>query len=167
VEHAGWKRRPGTRIGAPKIIVRIDYDAWVRGYRLEGETCHIAGVGEVPVAAVRDLMPCAIVAAVVTKGRDVVTVAHLGRNFDAFQRTALQWADAVCSTPGCPNIALLEDDHTTPYADCGTTATATGPDGQRAARRRCADCHEQKTRQENQRRTANRPTTTTTRPRTP
>jgi hypothetical protein len=76
-----------------KIIVRIDWDALVRGYPTSGETSEIAGVGPVPVEVVRDLIATGdpFLAAVVTEGNDVCTVAHLGRQPSVVQRTALEW----------------------------------------------------------------------------
>ncbi|MGQ0520445.1 MAG: hypothetical protein ACT4PX_04725, partial [Actinomycetota bacterium] len=66
---------------AMKVLVRIDWDALVRGWPIEGEVCEIAGLGPVAVSVVRAMIESgdAFLAAVVTKGVDVATVAHLGR----------------------------------------------------------------------------------------
>src|SRR5690606_19763596 len=53
--------------------------------------------------------------AVVTRGRDVLNVAHLGRRPDAWQRSALLWQDPVCAEPGCHQRARLEADHVIPW----------------------------------------------------
>jgi hypothetical protein len=72
------RRASGAR---PKIIWRVDLPAFLRGAPLEGETCEIAGYGPVAVSAVRDLLATdnPILTAVLTKGTEVVGVAHLGR----------------------------------------------------------------------------------------
>ena len=79
----------------------------------------------------------AFLAAVVTKGDDVQSVAHLGRRFTAKQRTALQWQDPICARKGCSNRLRLEYDH---FDDWATTHTTRVP----AAKRFCHPCHELK-----------------------
>ncbi len=117
-----------------KIIVRIDHAALLRGRRLEGETCEIAGVGPVPVGTVREWMDDAFIAAVLTKGEDVQKVVHLGRRFRATQRTALQWQDPVCARKGCSNRLGLEYDHFEDWASTRTTRVG-------SAKRFCHPCH--------------------------
>jgi len=111
----GMGRSPGSR---SKVIARIDFDALVRGHADVGETCEIAGLGPVPVTAVRAMIDDgAFMAAVITKGRDVHTVAHLGRQPTAFQRTALEWRDPRCTRAGCTDPGRhLEIDHRTDWA---------------------------------------------------
>ena len=58
-----------------------------------------------------------ILAAVITNGVDVHTVAHLGRRFTAHQRTALQWTHPVCAREGCGRTVGLEYDHRTNWSD--------------------------------------------------
>jgi hypothetical protein len=94
-----------------KVILRIDHTAYVRGHVEGDEICEIAGIGPVPVPVVRAAMDDAFLAAVVTKGVDVVNVAHLGRRATAHQRTALQWRDPECAVEGCHRSARLEIDH--------------------------------------------------------
>ncbi|MGI8683703.1 MAG: hypothetical protein ACR2MO_01120, partial [Acidimicrobiales bacterium] len=86
-----------------KVVVRIDWDALVRGWPIDGEVCEIAGLGPVPVAAVRRMIESgdAFLAAVVTRGVDVVNVAHLGRRPTAYQQTGLDWRSPECTTLGC------------------------------------------------------------------
>jgi len=55
----------------------------------------------------------AFYAAVITRGVDIVNVAHLGRTVTAEQRTALQLRDPTCVVPGCTTSTGLEIDHTT------------------------------------------------------
>ncbi len=105
--------RPDRRPVPTTLIVRIDWDALVRGHPIEGELCEIAGVGPVPVSVVEELLRSGdpFLAAVVTKGRDVVNVAHLGRRHTAHQRTAMAWRDPMCVVEGCAATLRLEHDH--------------------------------------------------------
>ena len=104
-----------------KIIMRVDHAAWVRGHAVEGEVCDIAGVGPVPMSVVDAAMGDAFLAAVVTKGHDVVNVAHLGRKPTAHQRTALQFTAPECTAEGCHQTALLEIDHEIDWQHTGHT----------------------------------------------
>jgi hypothetical protein len=110
-------------VNAKKIIVRVDLGALLRGYPTGDEVCEIAGYGPVPVAAVRDMMATAnpFLAAVITKGTDVVNVAHLGRDPTAFQRTALEWLNPRCRAEGCDRTIGLEVDHRIDWAPTEVT----------------------------------------------
>ena len=55
-------------------------------------------------------------AAVVTKGVDVVNVAHLGRRPTAHQRSGLQWRSPTCTALGCNTSVRLENDHRAAWA---------------------------------------------------
>jgi hypothetical protein len=99
-----------------KIIVRVDHAALTRGTTAPGEVCEITGIGPLPVATVKAMMNDAFLAAVLTDGDDVVSVAHLGRRVTAKQRTALEWRGLECTTIGCPNRHHLEIDHTVDWA---------------------------------------------------
>ena len=112
------RRRAGT-----KVIARIDWDALVRGYPVDGEVSEIAGVGPVPVSLVRSMAASgdAFLAAVVTKGVDVATVAHLGRRPTAYQRTALEWAGLTCAREGCGS-SDVQIDHSHDWAATKITA---------------------------------------------
>jgi hypothetical protein len=105
----GAKRRITT-----KILVRIDYESFLRGFPTEGETCEIAGFGPVSVSAVKDLMRLEdpFIVAVLTKAKKLVGVAHLGRKPTAFQKSALEWIYPRCAIEGCNAQAHLEMDHT-------------------------------------------------------
>lgn len=135
----GTPRGPTRRRGADaKVIVRIDHAALRRGHTEAGETCEIAGIGAVPVASVRALLDDAFLAAVITDGRDVTTVAHLGRQPNAYQQTALQAQGIECSTLGCPNRDRLERDHRIPWRVTHHTAL-------RELDWSCPHCHDRKT----------------------
>ncbi|HEV2758541.1 MAG TPA: DUF222 domain-containing protein [Acidimicrobiales bacterium] len=115
--------RSGGQSGArpsrsAKLIVRVDLEALLRGYAMSGEVCELAGFGPVAVSAVRDLLDTSnpFLAAVVTKGEQVVGVAHLGRRPTAAQESALEWLYPTCAVEGCPATTWLENDHRLDWA---------------------------------------------------
>ncbi|MGA2521774.1 MAG: DUF222 domain-containing protein [Acidimicrobiales bacterium] len=122
VELVTGARGPGQAT-ASVVHVRVDAAALSRGHAAEGETCEIAGVGPVPVATVKALLPEAFVKVLVTKGVDVVSVCHYGRALTAHQRSAIEERDPGCVVPGCTVVHGLEIDHyRTDYAQDGATA---------------------------------------------
>ncbi len=112
-----------TRKGPAKVIARVDLTSLLRGYPVEGDLCELVGFGPVAVSAMRDLMDTGdpFLAAVVTKGHEVVGVAHLGRRPNAHQRTALEWLYPTCAAEGCAPVAFLEFDHRVDWADSHVT----------------------------------------------
>ena len=70
----------GTANGVKHTVhLVIDHAALVRGNTIDGERCEIPGVGPVNVEHARDLvLGDAFLTAVIQKGRDIATVAHLG-----------------------------------------------------------------------------------------
>jgi hypothetical protein len=68
---------PGTH--KYRALVRVDLDALTRGSVQGDDRCEITGIGPVPVRVARHVLGDAIVHLVVTRGRDVATVVHLGR----------------------------------------------------------------------------------------
>ncbi len=104
---------PGKGRSGTKILARVDLPALLRGYPVDGETCEVAGCGPVAVSAIRDLIDTGdpFLGAVVTKGKEVVGVAHLGRRPTAHQRSALEWLYPTCAVEGCNALAFLEIDH--------------------------------------------------------
>jgi hypothetical protein len=109
--------------GGVKILARVDLPALLRGYAVGDEACELAGYGPVAVSAIRDLMDTAdpFLAAVVTKGKDVVGVAHLGRRPTAHQHSALEWLHPTCGVEGCTSLTFLETDHRQDWAKTHTT----------------------------------------------
>ena len=118
----------GSRSTGPThstVCIRVDAKALRRGYAKEGETCHIAGVGPVPVATVRRQLSNAHVKLLVTDGVDVSTVCHIGRSVPAHVQSALEERDPQCVVPGCDTAQGLENHHwDVPYAECGTSTLA-------------------------------------------
>lgn len=107
----------------PEVHVTVDAAALRRGYSKSGETCSIAGVGQVPVATARKLLGDGYLSILVTRGADVTTVAHAGRAVPADVDTALNARDRSCCVPGCEVTEPLERDHRVlPFVDGGTTA---------------------------------------------
>lgn len=121
-----------------KVIVRVDHSALVRGHTLAGETCDVAGLGPIPASAVRDLLQDAFLAVLVTKGRDVHTVAHQGRRLNAHQRTAIEWTGTRCTNGACNRTVAIQIDHRVPYNDERVTKL----DNQDPL---CPECHRRKT----------------------
>jgi len=108
----------GTRRSGTKVIVRVDLEALLRGYVISGEVCELAGFGPVAVSAVRDLLDTAnpFLAAVVTRGVQVIGVAHLGRRPTVHQQSALEWLYPSCAVEGCASATWLENDHRADWA---------------------------------------------------
>jgi hypothetical protein len=103
----------GKRSHRAKILARVDLTRLLGNQPAGDDVCEIAGVGPVAPSAIRDLIDTEdpFLAAVVTKGKDVVGVAHLGRRPNAHQQTALEWLYPTCAAEGCNSLAFLENDH--------------------------------------------------------
>jgi len=101
-----------------KLLVRVDLEALLRGYPADGETCELAGYGPVAVSAIRDLMASrsTFLAAIVTRQKALVGVAHLGRRPTAHQQSALEWLYPSCAAEGCAAQGHLERDHRVDWA---------------------------------------------------
>ena len=108
-----------------KVLVRIDFDALLRGRPIDGEVCEIAGYGPVAVSAVREMLASgdAFLAAIVTKGEQVVGVAHVGRKALGVQATTLEWINPTCAVDGCTRAVRLEIDHRRDWAATKLTLT--------------------------------------------
>ena len=106
-----------------KVIARVDLLALLRGRPVAGEVCELAGFGPVAASAIRDLLDTGdpFLAAVVTRGQQIVGVAHLGRRATAAQQTALEWLFPTCAAEGCASSAFLENDHRVDWASSHRT----------------------------------------------
>jgi hypothetical protein len=115
---SGAAKEGGTGRSRGKVIARVDLLALLRGRPLDGEVCELAGFGPVAPSAIRDLIETGdpFLAAVVTKGEQLVGVAHLGRRASAGQQTALEWLYPTCAVRGCGATAFLENDHRVDWA---------------------------------------------------
>jgi hypothetical protein len=106
------------------VHVVIDHGALMRGGPVAGEVCEIPGVGPVAVEWVKELLGSAFLTAVIKKGKDITTVAHLGRHVPAEVMTALIVNGRECCVEGCHNRGYLEVDHRQEYAKGGPTSYA-------------------------------------------
>jgi hypothetical protein len=107
------------------VCIRVDGAALKRGFTQSGETCHIPGVGPVPVATVRRQLADAHVKILVRDGKDVTTVCHAGRTVTAHVQSALEERDPSCVVPGCDVALGLENHHwDIDYVACKTTSLA-------------------------------------------
>ncbi|MCU1456611.1 MAG: protein of unknown function endonuclease [Actinomycetia bacterium] len=108
---------------ATTVHVVIDHAALVRGNTQPGERCDIPGVGPVSQAWVQQQLGTALLTLVVKKGKDITTVAHLGRHVPAEVRTALIVEGRECCVQDCHARGYLEIDHSeVDFAKGGPTA---------------------------------------------
>ena len=125
-----------------QVNVVVDFDALIGRHRPGTDRAYIAGLGAVPVSAVREILDDAFLVAAVMHGTEVAKIKRLGRHVPLELRDALRIRDRFrCTTPGCTNWARLEMDHTTPYARGGETSYDN-------LDHLCDTCHKQKTRRD-------------------
>jgi len=111
----------GAKVKVSTHVV-IDHGALLRDRPVEGEVCEIAGVGPVDPAWVKEILGESFLTAIVKNGKDISTVAHLGRHVPAEVMTALIVQGHECGIEGCHNRGYLERDHMQDYAKGGPTA---------------------------------------------
>jgi hypothetical protein len=68
-------------------------------------------VGPVNAQWVREILGESFVTAIIKHGKDISTVAHLGRHIPAELRTAMIVSGRECSIEGCAGREYLELDH--------------------------------------------------------
>ena len=106
-------------------LVRVDLEALRRGAVDGDECCELTGIGPIPVRIARDVLGEAVVQLVITRGRNVASVVHLGRGPSAAQTIALLWSQPTCSRQGCDQLWTHTDiDHRTPWAHTHRTQLA-------------------------------------------
>lgn len=96
---------------ATMVHVVVDYEALMRGHTVGGERCEIPGIGPIPVTLARQMAEDSILKVLLTRGVDVMAVAHGGYTIPAHLRTALDVRDPKCIVPGCDGRRRLEKDH--------------------------------------------------------
>jgi hypothetical protein len=96
---------------ASVVHVVVDYEALMRGHTVSGERCEIPGIGPIPVTLARQMSEDCILKVLLTKGVDVMSVAHGGYTIPAHLRTALDVRDPKCIVPGCDGRRRLQKDH--------------------------------------------------------
>ena len=97
------------------IHVMVDHDALMRGHTVAGETCEIPGFGPIPVTLARQMSEDAILKVFLTRGVDVMAVAHAGYTIPAHLRSALDVRDPKCIVPRCDVRRNLQKDHRDTY----------------------------------------------------
>lgn len=97
----------------PQNMVHViaDFDALIRDHTVGGERCEIPGVGPIPATLARQMSEDAILKVLLTKGVDVVAVAHGGPTIPASVRSALEVRDPKCIVPRCDRRRGLQIDH--------------------------------------------------------
>ena len=123
----GRMNADGVRVQEAREIVYhvhvvVDHGLLTGTYDLEGAKCEIPGVGPVDVNWVRSILGDAFLTAVIQKGVDITTVAHLGRHVPAEIMTALIVRGRECDEEDCDHRGYLERDHVHDFAKGGLTA---------------------------------------------
>src|SRR5207249_10443659 len=115
---AGDEARPKARRMRARFLalLRVDYEALVRGAVEGEERSEIGGCGPVPGRVARELLNDSVLKLVVTRGVDVANLTHLGRGPSAAQRIALLWASPTCAVEGC-NAVRTQVDHRLGWAE--------------------------------------------------
>jgi hypothetical protein len=116
--------RSGDKATATNVTVHVvvGNETLKSGELVPGEVCEIPGVGPVDVNWVREQLGSAFVTAIITKGKDILTVAHLGRHIPAELQTALLVSGRECDAEGCNHRGYLERDHVHEHAKGGPTS---------------------------------------------
>jgi hypothetical protein len=96
---------------ANMVHVVVDYEALMRGHTVTGERCEIPGLGPIPVTLARQMSGDCILKVLLTRGVDVLAVAHGGYTIPAHVRTALEVRDPKCIVPGCDTRVRMQIDH--------------------------------------------------------
>ncbi|HEY5153978.1 MAG TPA: HNH endonuclease signature motif containing protein, partial [Acidimicrobiales bacterium] len=106
-----------------EVLVLVDAISLQRGYARGGERCEIVGVGPVSVEWVRELLPEAIVHALVHDGVDITTYASATRSIRKAVRLAVNARDGCCVVPGCATTRRVQRDHRQEFANGGPGST--------------------------------------------
>ncbi|MPY92409.1 MAG: hypothetical protein GEV08_04855 [Acidimicrobiia bacterium] len=115
---AGGARRPKRTNVKYLALLRLDLEALTRGMVEDEECCEITGLGPVPIRVARALLGDSVLELVLTRGKDVANIVHLGRGPTAAQKIALLWSQPGCSRLGCDQPwHRLQTDHRTDWAD--------------------------------------------------
>jgi hypothetical protein len=117
----GRRRTAGSAV---KVMIRVDLDALLRGFPMEGELCEIAGHGPVPVSAIEAIIASdsPFLIGVLTRAEQVVGVYHHRRRPSTAQKSALDFVYPTCAATGCSARAGLQYDHREDWARTKLTA---------------------------------------------
>jgi Domain of unknown function (DUF222) len=105
-----------------QVHIVVGLETLKGGELVPGEVCEIPGVGPVDVNWVREQLGTAFVTAIIKKGKDILTVAHLGRRVPAEVMTALLVGGRECDAEGCNHRGYLERDHIHEHGKGGPTS---------------------------------------------
>ena len=122
LDHSGEKPTTTRRATNVTVHVVVGLETLRSGELVPGEVCEIPGVGPVDVNWVREQLGSAFLTAVIAKGKDILTVAHLGRHVPAEVMTALLVSGRECDAEGCNQRGYLERDHVHDHAKGGPTS---------------------------------------------
>ncbi len=110
-----------------QLNIMVDHGVMIRGGTADGEVCEIPGVGPVDVNWVKELLGTAFVTAIIKNGKDILTVAHLGRHVPAEVRphsSAAAHATSKIATTAATSNATTST--TTQKADPPRSRTSAG-----------------------------------------
>ena len=94
-----------------KVLARIDLEALLRGYPTDGEVTEVVGYGPVAVSAIAEMLEAGgFLGLILTRGEQVLGVAHPRRRPSAYQQSALEWLFPTCAAEGC-GAPVREWDH--------------------------------------------------------
>ena len=122
LDHADEKSTASRRAPNVTVHVVVGHETLRSGELVPGEVCEIPGVGPVDVNWVREQLGSAFLTAVIKNGKDILTVAHLGRHVPAEVMTALLVSGRECDAEGCNHRGYLERDHVHDHAKGGPTS---------------------------------------------
>ena len=105
-----------TKDVAPVTRLRVDLDRLL-GHDDAGEVCEIPGIGPVPVAHARQVLPHGLLELVITDGVDVRTVVSKTRHVPEALKIAIEERDQTCKIEGCDRTEHLERHHVEDYAE--------------------------------------------------
>ena len=104
-----------------ELVVLASYEALVRGYAKDTETCEVDGLGPVPVALARSMAGDCFLSVVMAKDSKPAIVKGKGHYIPNRLRMAVRMRDRCCVVPGCDSTFRLEIDHIVPVASGGQT----------------------------------------------
>jgi hypothetical protein len=115
---AGSNDEPATTADQPVTRIRVDLGRLLdHDPHCPGEVCEIPGVGPVPVAWARQILPYGLLELVITDGVDVRTVVTRTRYVPEALQVAISERDQRCKIRGCDATHGLERHHTLDFAE--------------------------------------------------
>jgi hypothetical protein len=100
----------------PVTRLRVDLSRLLDHDDAPGEVCEIPGVGPVPVAHARQVLPHGLLELVISDGVEVRTVVSKTRHVPEALKIAIEERDQTCKVEGCDRTDHLERHHVEEYA---------------------------------------------------